>query len=530
MRKISFMFHPIHRLLIGLVFLAALPACGKAGMGPALSGSPGPTPVASPEAPPPVVEPPPAGGGLAPSPEAMAVAGGAAAPEAVPGAAGAGAGAVDGAQPACIRQISLAPDGADGSDDSMHPSISADGRYVAFQSTARNLVGGDDNRKEDIFVYDRPNGKTTRVSVSTSGAQANGNSTDPAISADGRYVAFRSAATDLVETDTNGQIDIFVHDRQTGRTSRVSLSTPGAQANGHSSNATISTDGRFVAFVSMASNLVEGDINQASDVFIHDRNTGETMLVSRGLDGKTANGNSGHPSSVFLIRNGIWVAFESSASNLVENDRNGTRDVFVYSRWLEPNGASTTKRVSVRWDGGEANGGSGGPVLSVSPDGSYVAFDSSATNLSAGDRNGKTDIFVHDLIAGTTRRVSLSLDGEEGNGGSHAPALSATGPLVAFDSSASNLVEGDAAGMTDLFVHDYKVGLITRVSLTASGEEPNSDVHEGYAISADGRYVVVSSSATNLIDNAPHIAVQQVFLVDLHSCPWSPFRPGGAAQ
>ena len=167
-------------------------------------------------------------------------------------------------------RVSVASDGAQGNGYSYHPSISADGRYVAFESYATNLVSGDTNGYIDVFVHDRQGGGTTRVSVTSDGAQGGTGSWNPSISADGRYVAFMSAASNLVSGDTCCS-DIFVHDRQSGQTTRVSVASDGAQGNNHSWYPSISADGRYVAFHSYASNLVSGDTNSAPDVFVHDR-------------------------------------------------------------------------------------------------------------------------------------------------------------------------------------------------------------------------------------------------------------------
>ncbi|MGH2537869.1 MAG: TolB family protein, partial [Candidatus Promineifilaceae bacterium] len=191
--------------------------------------------------------------------------------------------------------MSIASDGAQGNDGSYYPSISADGRYVAFYSDAWNLVGGDTNGTWDVFVHDRDTGQTSRVSVASDGAQGDNHSGAPSISADGRYVAFNSVASNLVGGDTNGAYDIFVHDRDTGQTSRVSIASDGAQGNESSGVPAISADGRYVAFYSEASNLVGGDTNGYLDVFVHDRDTGQTSRASVASDGAQANGASYFP-------------------------------------------------------------------------------------------------------------------------------------------------------------------------------------------------------------------------------------------
>ena len=179
----------------------------------------------------------------------------------------------------------MASGGSEANGDPRWPSISADGRYVVFESAADNLVPGDTNDHSDVFVHDRQTGETSRVSVASDGTEGNGQSDEPSISADGRYVAFASEASNLVPGDTNHNYDILLHDRQTGETVRVSVASDGTEGNGHSIEPSISSDGQYVAFTSWASNLVPGDTNDAWDVFVHDRETGETVRVSLASEG-----------------------------------------------------------------------------------------------------------------------------------------------------------------------------------------------------------------------------------------------------
>jgi len=285
-------------------------------------------------------------------------------------------------------RVSVASDGSQGNGFSTHPSLSADGRYAAFLSDASNLVPGDTNAKADVFVHDRVTGQTTRVSVASDGSQANGFSGGQALFADGRFVAFASDASNLVPGDTNAAFDVFVHDRETGQTRRVSVASDGSQANGHSSYVSISADGRCVAFWSLATNLVPGDSNATSDVFVHDRVTGQTSLVSVTTDGSQANEDSGNPS---LSADGRFVAFDSYAGNLVPPDRNSETDIFVHDR-----ATGRTARVSVAADGSQADSACSLPDISA--DGRHVAFESVASNLVPGDTNSENDVFVHTLV------------------------------------------------------------------------------------------------------------------------------------
>ncbi len=342
------------------------------------------------------------------------------------------------------ERVSVSTGGAQGNDESAGLSASADGHYVAFHSLASNLVPGDTNGTLDVFVHDLWGHTTERVSVATGGAQGNGWSEFPSISADGRYVAFGSDASNLVPGDTNGIRDIFVHDLWGHTTERVSVATGGAQGNGLAERPSISADGRDVAFASDASNLVPGDTNGIRDVFVRHLLDSKTELVSVATGGAQGNGVS---SFVSISADGHYVAFRSDASNLVPGDTNGTRDVFVRDL-LE----SKTELVSVATGGALGNGVSTWP--SISADGRFVAFRSDASNLVLGDTNGVRDVFVRDRLGDATERVSVATCGAEGNGASGELSISADGRYVVFDSSASNLVGDDTNGSIDIFVRD----------------------------------------------------------------------------
>jgi Tol biopolymer transport system component len=257
----------------------------------------------------------------------------------------------------------------------------------------------------------------------------------PAISADGRYVAYDSYATNLVPGDTNGWPDVFVHDTVSGTTTRVSVSSAGEQGNRDSYLGAISADGRYVAFESWSSNLVPGDTNGVEDRFVRDTVTNTTTRVVVG------------GGSVALSADGRYVAFDSEEHDLVPGDTNGVRDVFVLDTV-----AKTTARASVSSTGVQGIWESYDPAISA--DGRYVAFTSGAYNLVADDTNTRGDVFVRDTVAKTTTRVSLGAAGQQGNGNSSQPSISADGRYVAFTADASNLVPGDTNGVEDVFVRD----------------------------------------------------------------------------
>ncbi len=329
------------------------------------------------------------------------------------------------------RAVSVASDGVQGNDNSRFPSISANGRYVAFYSIASNLVNGDTNGSQDIFVHDRQSGSTTRLSVASDGTQANDSSWGTSVSADGRYVAFDSLASNLVGGDTNGEVDIFVHDRQAGATSRVSVASDGTQANDSSYSSSISDDGRYVAFSSYAQNLVSGDTNGLPDIFVHDRQTGTTSHVSVASDGTHGNSGSYGPS---ISADGAFVAFHSDANNLVSGDTNDTFDVFMHDLQT-----GATNRVSVASDGTQGDYSSGDP--SISADGRYVAFSSYAQNLVSGDTNGSEDVFVHDR--GTEDPPSLTINYTNGAPGSY---FNITGSDYPPNENASVSINGTSLG------------------------------------------------------------------------------------
>ncbi|MDO9105451.1 MAG: hypothetical protein Q7U57_10870 [Methylovulum sp.] len=345
------------------------------------------------------------------------------------------------------RRVSVGLDGSEANGDSNLSSLSSNGRYVVFESGASNLVPGDSNGFTDTFVYDRDNGLTERVSVASDGTEANAASSLAAISPDGRFVAFSSTATNLVDNDGNGAAaDIFVHDRETHETNRITSSN-GVESDGQDEYPAISRGGRIVTFTSDATNLVPGDSNGVPDIFAYDRKTGITTLISVASDGAEANG----PSLISTIsHDGRYVAFTSAASNLVSDDTNKAWDAFIHDRVTHQ-----TVRVSVASNGRQGNGGSELPVLSA--DGQIVAFVSQADNLVVGDSNGKSDIFVRNLTTRRTTRLSVGADGQEANGNSTYPSISDNGWRVAFESHASNLVASDTNNNIDVFLTDRRL-------------------------------------------------------------------------
>lgn len=362
-------------------------------------------------------------------------------------------------------------------------TVSAEGRFVAFESMGDNLVPGDTNKAGDVFVRDRLRGTTERVSVTDDGAQANERSFEPSISVDGRFVAFSSWASNLTGEGVGG---VFVRDRREGTTERIAVAPDGTPVDAHSPS--ISADGRFVAFTSRAGTLVEGDTNDRDDVFVRDRQAGTTERVSVASDGSQANESSYQPA---ISGNGQVVAFHSKADSLVADDTNEADDVFVHDRQ-----AGTTERVSVASNNTQANDESA--HAAVNHDGGVVAFQSRANTLVREDTNGASDVFVRDRQAGTTERVSVTSDDTQASDASYEPALNDEGDLVAFDSTAGDLVPGDTNDTTDVFVRDRQAGTTERASVASDhtqGDGPSGSP----ALAAGGRVVAFQSGAANLV-------------------------------
>ena len=436
------------------------------------------------------------------------------------GAAGGGAAASRSDAPcdAVTSRVSVSSAGEQANGVSPEASISADGRYVAFDSFASNLVPGDTNDAADVFVRDRSTGVTRWVSVGPDGTQGNSGGSSPAISADGRYVAFYSSASNLVHGDTNHESDVFVWNRLTGVTKRVSVGPDGMQGNGDTGGPpTISAHGRYVAFESFASNLVAGDTNGTGDVFVRDRLAHTTRRVSIGPGGAQGNNYSFGPS---ISAHGGYVAFESWASNLVVGDTNSIGDVFVRNL-----SAHVTRRVSIGPGRTQGHGDSGAP--SISAHGRYVAFSSYASNLVAHDTNGEGDVFVRDRSAHATRRVSLGAGGAQGNSLSFDAAMSAHGRHVAFSSLASNLVGGDTNRSFDVFVRDRSAHVTRRVSIGADGAQSHSTTLHVGAISPNGQNVVFGSDASNLVTGDTTTRKTSSYMTDATSPPQRCASPTG---
>ncbi|MBX3037583.1 MAG: PD40 domain-containing protein [Anaerolineales bacterium] len=395
------------------------------------------------------------------------------------------------AAPGDIMRVSVASDGTQGNGNSgiSKPSMSSDGRYIVFSSGASNLVSGDTNGKEDIFLHDRNTGTTIIVSVASDGTQGNDTSTTPCISSDGRYVVFKSSANNLVSGDTNNYSDVFLRDLLTNTTTRVSVSSSGVQGNGFSDSPAISGNGQYIVFASDATNLIGGDVNFRTDIFLHNTQNSSTIRVSLGL-GVESNHNSFNP---IISDNGRLVFFESWGNNIVSGDNNNRPDVFMYD-------TQTNITILISRSSSGTIGNDSSSLLDISSDGRYVVFSSSANNLVSGDTNSRMDYFLRDTINNSTTRVTVHSNGTQSNlSSNYGATVSNDGRFVIFGSSASNLVDNDLNGSkSDLFIRDINNGQTILISTSASGVQGNLD-STFPVITDDGSYIAFASLASNLI-------------------------------
>jgi PKD repeat protein len=365
-------------------------------------------------------------------------------------------------------------------------SFSGDGNLFVFSSDADNLVDGDTNAATDVFLKNLTTGAITRISIAPGGEQGNGSSFFPSISADGTLVAFQSYASNLIANDTNGTADIFVKNLVNGAITLVSADIDGNIGNNFSSQPAISADGRFVAFSSTANNLHADDFEPTQDVYRKSLVTGAVDLVSITADGTKGNIDSGEPA---ISADGAYVAFSSNADNLAANDVNSSVDVF------RKNFADGTLTLVSANEAGEiGNANSSGPMISALGD--LIAFTSSADNLIPNDNNLQTDVFVKALTSQTVTRVSVTASGDELNGPSYGPTMTGDGRYVAFASDANNAVSGDSNSATDVFRRDLVDGSLTLVSRNDAGGFGNAAAQTP-ALRGDGRAVAFTSAASN---------------------------------
>lgn len=405
--------------------------------------------------------------------------------------------------------VSLDSNGVSGNSPSSTPAIDQTGRYVVFESTNNLVPGLNTGGIAQIYRKDTLTGEVRVVSTDNNGlTAADGNCSSPKISDNGRYVVFDSPATILDTNIASGGIrQVYLKDMQTGAITLLSQANATTGGNGASSGPDISADGRYIVFESLATNLVTGDGNGISDVFFIDMLTAPVTVerVSVDTEGLDPDGSSHAPVG---NANGRYVAFQSAATDLIATDTNGVTDIFLRDRQT-----SATERVSVSTLGTQVGLASTAP--SISADGRYVAFESAADLLDGSDTNSVTDIYLRDRLTPATTRVSVATDGIQANGVSTAPAISADGRYIVFQSNAADLIGigNDTNGVTDVFLHDTQTTTTTRVSVATDGTEANGASTDA-TVSSDGRYVGFSSLATlDSVNDTNGVGVRDIYRV-----------------
>jgi Tol biopolymer transport system component len=403
-----------------------------------------------------------------------------------------------------IVRIDVASDGSETTGQAFDVDVCDDGTKVVFSTSADGLDPADVNGFSDVLLRDLVAGTTTLVSVRTNGDFGNERSLHPRISADGRFVAFSSVASNLILRDQNHAGDVFLRDLAAGTTRRVSVATDGTEADGSSDLVAISGDGNRVLFSSGATNLVAGDTNGTLDLFLRDVAAKTTIRVSTAADGTEGDGPSWLGD---LSRDGQSVAFISAATNLVPDDRNQYEDAFVHDL-----AAGIVERVSVRSDGSELAFGISwwfdGDFVAISADGRLATFATYQDDVAPGDVNNASDVFLRDRVAGTTTAVSVDSQGQfcasgQNSVGSIATAISADGRFVLFDSAAHLTSDDDPVGdELDVYVRDRALAMTTRQSNDPAGVSGDGSSKRS-RMSADGSRIAFSSRATNLIEGHP---------------------------
>jgi Tol biopolymer transport system component len=401
-----------------------------------------------------------------------------------------------------ITRIDIATDGRHFPGKVSAVDVSDDGTRVVFATKRDGIDPADANGFSDVYLRDLVAGTTTLVSVNSKGEVGNGDSLRPRISADGRFVAFESGAGNLDDSDLSFWKDVFLRDLAVGTTTLVSIPPGGAAADGASEMVAISGDGQRVLFLSRASNLVDGDTNSQPDLFLRDVAAGTTVRVDVAADGTEADERA---TGGDLSRDGQVVLIASDATNLVPDDTNGREDVFVHDLV-----AGTVVRASVDSNGDEFENGTGGFISdlrfpsALSPDGLQVAFSTYDADAAGGDDNSAADVFLRDLVAGTTTIQSVDSDGQVSGVyafGSFATAISSDTRFILMEGTALTLAANEGTPLSDVYVRDRTLGMTTRQSNRPDGVGGNG-ASQGSRMSADGRFVVFTSSATDLLEPA----------------------------
>ena len=387
--------------------------------------------------------------------------------------------------------------GAEADSSSFSVKLSDDGRFAVFQTNATNLISADTNGVSDVVLKDLQTGALTCMSCAAGGAVGDGASTSPAISGDGRFVAFQSAATNLVAGDSNIATDVFVREIATGALEIASRATgvAGVQGSATSGQARLSSTGQFVVFSSTATNLVSGDTNTQADAFVRDRLNSVTTRVSVSTGGAQASGGVGGATASTISADGRFIVFTSGQQTLSAGDSNSLTDAFLHDRQT-----TTTERLSTTL-------GTTGSCLdpTISADGNVVAFSSTFADLVPGDTNAARDTFYRARTGAVLTRIT-AVGAVEANGALEVPSFNGNGTKIAFQSAASNLVAADTNATNDVFSLNVATGVITRISVSTAGvEATGSSTFPWYASNSD--IIAFSSGASNLIANDVNASV-----------------------
>lgn len=382
--------------------------------------------------------------------------------------------------------------------------ITPDGRYVAFSSNARDLVAGTTDTDDivDVFVRDTRTGVTKKVSTGIGGAQGDGNSQEPDITPDARYVVFTSFATNLTEDAPEpGYVATYLKDLRTGTTTKIFTGERPPEDNRLDFDPSVSSDGSTVAFTSTSSALVPGDTNDQTDVFVWKRATQAITRVSISSGGDQAVGGESKDSQI--SGDGKTVVFRSGAANLVAGDTNEISDVFTHSLT-----SHRTTRISVGPQGQQATGGDvanhdGAGNPSISENGKVIAYEgNSLKGIVARDTGSTRQVYVYDQATGRTKLAAHTRNGGVAGPYNAEPVVSADGKYVVFSSDSNRIVNGDAGKDFDVFLREVAGNRIVRVTQGLNGEEPNAPATMwGSSVSNGGRSVTFTSTATNLVDN-----------------------------
>lgn len=412
-----------------------------------------------------------------------------------------------------VRSLTLVDKNIDVGDlGSSAGSISSDGSYVVFISESTNLVAGDTNGLSDVFLYEVATGDIERINEGPLGVEADvGTSWQSVISGDGRYIAFLSEATNLVAGDINAKSDIFTYDTVEDEMLLISNDFNGTPSNDDSFFATISQDGRYIAYGSSATDLVEDDTNGLADVFVWDRTTGENTRVSVADDESEITDSFSSHSSISAT--GRYVVFGSASAELVSGDTNGQSDVFLRDTVLGTTERISVDSNEVEIDNFISVITLHNPM--ISEDGRYVVFWTEGAFVPE-DTNDAGDVYLRDRTLGTTERVSVSTNGAQTASGNGLGAISSDGRYVTFGSSSNNLVPGDTTsgdGTADIFIRDTFYDVTSRVNISEAGLESDGGSDDAGFLTSGGRFIVYGSTSTNLTEDSD--GLYHVYLAEI---------------